>query len=187
MEHMFILLPAPQNRKILHFISILLVLGLYCGGLNPSVLRAASLPTGGYSARVVNIVDGDTIMIEAGHSTKLVRLWGIDTPEWDQPFSGEAKTFVKKLLLNQRVRLEPLYLDDYNRLIAQVYISEINVSRLLVEQGYAWVHVYYCNKKICSDWKRLEKKARYAHLGLWGKGRPVAPWKWKRMKKSRRR
>ncbi|MBM9602959.1 thermonuclease family protein [Desulfopila inferna] len=184
---MFVLLSALDNRNILYLFSILLALGLYSEGLIPSTVLASSIRTDRYPARVVKVVDGDTIVIKSGHTTKLIRLWGIDTPEWDQPFSGETKTFVKELLLNKRVYLEPLYLDKYNREIAQVYISDINVSRLLVEKGYAWVHVYYCNKKICSFWKRLQKKARNAHTGLWGKGRPVAPWKWKRMKNTRHR
>ena len=126
------------------------------------------------------MVDGDSIVVKNKKQKTRVRLWGIDTPEKDQPFSREAGRFTNRLLLGRTVKLIPIGRDDYGRLVAMVFLGRKNISEELVRSGLAWVHIYYCRKKICRSWRILEKEAREAKKGLWAGAEPVAPWKWKR-------
>lgn len=132
---------------------------------------------------VSHVFDGDTIKVNNGKKHITIRLYGIDTPELDQPFASDAKKAVQSMLLNQTISYLPLYYDDYNRLIAHVYLGDKNINQTLVENGLAWVHIYYCYQAICNEWKRLQHQAKIKESGLWLESDPVAPWVWKRKKK----
>lgn len=133
-----------------------------------------------FRARTSRVIDGDSLVVKRGKEKIRIRLWGIDTPEKGQPFSQEAKRFTQRLLLGRMVTVTSVEYDDYGRLVAMVYLGRDNVSEKLVGSGLAWVHIYYCHKRICNTWKVLERKAREAKRGLWLEKHPVPPWQWKR-------
>lgn len=140
------------------------------------------------SVQVRKIIDGDTIMVATAVEDVKVRLWGIDTPEYRQPYSQAAKKVTRKLLQNATVDLLVKDLDDYGRMVAVVNMEGgESVNELLVKSGYAWVHIYYCKEPVCDRWKALEKEARANRLGLWQEAEPVAPWVWKRNNKYRKK
>ena len=103
--------------------------------------------TGG---RVIKVYDGDTITLAA----KLpyaesplyrfrVRLNGIDTPEIKGSSEDEktaakmAKEYVEKLALNKYVRLENVSTEKYGRILADVYVGELNINQNLLKERYA--------------------------------------------------
>lgn len=132
-----------------------------------------------FHARVVYVVDGDTVEIMWKNEYIRVRIWGIDTPEWDQPYSTESKAFTKKMLAGKIVDVFPKDHDKYGRLVAVIKRNHVNISEELVRSGLAWVHIYYCKEPICNYWKKLQRKARSEHLGLWHDRHPTSPWQWK--------
>ena len=132
-----------------------------------------------HQAIVTQVIDGDTIQVNNGKRTVTVRLWGIDAPEWDQPFSKGGKSLLTNLILNKKIEIQYFYTDDYDRLIAQVRYNKRNVNELLVKSGYAWVYDRYCDRPICRLWKNSEKIARINKKGLWKDDNPVSPWQWK--------
>lgn len=135
-----------------------------------------------FNASVTKIIDGDTFEISTLGKRKTIRLWGIDTPEWDQPYSGKAKKFLKDNLLKKQLIVQPLNYDEFGRLVATVFLKDDNFNQLLIEKGLAWVHIYYCNEEICNSWKMLEKNARNKRIGLWRQSDPIPPWQWKQKK-----
>lgn len=134
-------------------------------------------------ATVIKIIDGDSLEVSHNGRSNSIRLYGIDSPEWQQPYSRKARFYLEKLLLGNDVLLEELYIDKFGRSVALVYYQGNSVNQLLVEKGLAWVHIYYCHKKICEHWKILEQVARTKKLGLWKEKKPVPPWVWKKSKK----
>ncbi len=137
-----------------------------------------------YYAHVVKVIDGDSIVVDTGKEQITVRLWGVDTPEYRQPYSKAAKKETSALLQKKTVELEVKDWDDYGRMVALVRLDNgILVNEELVKSGYAWVHVYYCKEAICRKWKQYEKQAQQERLGLWRERNPVAPWVWKRKRK----
>lgn len=141
------------------------------------------------SVKVQTIVDGDTIIVSNGLFSDLkVRLWGIDTPEYRQPYSKAAAKVTRKLLQDQTVDLLVKDHDKYGRVVAVVNMENgDSANELLVKNGYAWVHIYYCKEPVCERWKALEQEARSRQLGLWQEAEPVAPWIWKRQNNYRKK
>ncbi len=156
--------------------SILLISSLF-----PSITLAGQ----GGSAVVERIIDGDTISVKYNNKRLKVRLWGIDTPEYRQPYSKAATKFTSKMVAGELVFLEVKDWDDYGRMVAVVTLSDKRcLNEELVKEGLAWVHIYYCKEAICNQWYGYEKKARQERIGLWQDKSPVPPWVWKRKKHS---
>ena len=134
-----------------------------------------------YKATVASVIDGDTIEIQRDKTRekRKIRFWGIDAPEWDQPFSFEAKQFLKQHIVNKRISIHHLYYDDYNRSVALVKYNGKSINHLLVIAGYAWVHPVYCKHNICEEWKNSQNIAKTDKRGLWRDKHAVSPWRWK--------
>lgn len=134
----------------------------------------------GETGYVKKVIDGDSLLFETDKGKKYeLRLYGIDTPEWDQPYSKLSKRYLNDLIRGKKLEIEIYDIDRYGRKVVMATRGSVNVNQSLVERGYAWVYPRYCKKKICKKWKKLEKKARYDRKGLWKEKNPVSPWKWK--------
>lgn len=168
-------------RKHISFYGKACSLVVICLILNTGTTLAA----GSFSAVVSKVFDGDSLVVLGGEKETEVRLWGIDTPEYDQPYAIEARRALENLLLGRTVSVIPKYRDDYQRLVAIIELKFTNANQYMVSQGFAWVHIYYCNEEICNTWNALEADARNRRIGLWKEDAPIPPWKWKRRKKRR--
>ncbi len=157
--------------------------GLLCLLVLCDISSASSFNSG--TAMVEKIIDGDTIRVKYKSESIKVRLWGIDTPEYHQPFSKVAKKFTSSLVAGKQVSLQIMDWDDYGRMVAIVTLSDKrSVNEELLKKGLAWVHIYYCKKPICDKWYGYEKKAQTERIGLWYDKSPVPPWVWKRRKRT---
>ncbi len=128
---------------------------------------------------VEKIIDGDSLLIVSGKKTIEIRLYGVDSPEYNQPFAGKAKKLVKRNVFGKKILVRPVYYDSYQRLVAIVEYNEQTLNSELVKAGLAWVYPHYCRKKICRSWQQLEDSARANKKGLWSVARPIPPWQWR--------
>ena len=134
-------------------------------------------------ASVEKIIDGDTILVTYKSKKIRLRLWGIDTPEYHQAYSRVARNLTSKLVAGTTVTLQVKDWDDYGRMVAVVNLADNKcLNEILVKEGVAWVHIYYCKEAICDEWRNYEKRARRQRIGLWYDKAPVPPWEWKRRK-----
>ncbi|MFB0559114.1 MAG: thermonuclease family protein [Dehalococcoidales bacterium] len=123
------------------------------------------------TARVIQVVDGDTITIEGGYR---VRYIGIDTPEiysQTEPFGREAWQANHRLVEGKKVRLERdvSETDRYGRLLRYVYVGDVFVNAELVKQGLAWAKAYPPDTKYQDYLEEMETEAREAGRGMWAK------------------
>lgn len=130
-------------------------------------------------ARVVRVIDGDTIVVRAGRRTETVRLIGIDTPETVRPdtpvecYGPEASALTHRLLPDgtaitlSRDR-EPR--DDYGRLLAYVHrrADGLFVNRELAARGAARPLTIAPNTAATAEIVAAAHDAEDAGLGLWG-------------------
>ncbi len=143
-------------------------------------------PSQTFTAYVSKTIDGDSIEIRHGKEVVQVRLWGIDTPEWKQPYSKLAKKFTYKTVYAKTVTVKVKDWDKYGRMVAVITTRDgMCLNEELVRRGFAWVHIYYCKEKICDSWNDLERRARNNRWGLWQEKSPTPPWVWKRKHKRR--
>ncbi len=123
------------------------------------------------TARVLRVVDGDTVVLTGFGKTRLI---GIDTPEVhgrDECFGAEASSFVKRALPpGRRVRvtvgLEPR--DRYGRTLAYLFTDgdrSFNVA--LAERGLARPLTIRPNDDLAPQIEEAARSARAARRGLW--------------------
>lgn len=161
------------RKYIGRFLLVLLAIFL-CFPLEKSAETAAKSPPKANFAKVIRVIDGDTIEIEGGEK---VRYIGIDTPELHhpnkavQPFAQEAYEFNRSLVEGKDVFLvfDVQRRDRYKRLLAYVFVGETFINAKLVADGYARVATFPPNVVYQEFFLRLEQKAREENRGLWRK------------------
>jgi micrococcal nuclease len=133
--------------------------------------------------KVVSIADGDTFTLLTPDNKQVkVRLHGVDCPERAQDFGQVARQKLSDLVFNQPVKLEVMDTDRYGRTVAIVYTQNGTcINEELLKNGLAWHYKEYDDN---ADWTRLEQQARKAKVGLWSQRRPVAPWNWRKEKRT---
>ncbi len=132
------------------------------------------------SFRVMRVVDGDTLDIDAPDGVKpttRIRLWGVDTPEIARGkkagmyFGEQASTFAKSVLDNRSVHvvLSPKNTRGrYGRLLAYVFLERGGdmFNEMLISKGYAYADLRY-KHHYYNQFRDLEKRARRSGVGLW--------------------
>lgn len=150
-------------------------------GPSPSPTAPAAPPTAvsvGIVAKVVEVVDGDTIKVSLAGKTETVRVIGIDTPEVVDPrepvqcFGREASAKAKELLSGQQVRLvsDPTQgdRDKYNRLLRYVDLADgTDFGLWMVANGYAHEYTYNIPYQRQAQYKAAYREAREKSLGFW--------------------
>jgi len=118
---------------------------------------------------VTRIIDGDTIELENGEK---VRYIGIDTPERTSSdcFNTQATAKNSELVAGKKVTLvkDVRERDRYGRLLRYVYIDDVFVNLVLVQQGYAYASSYPPDVKFQTVFLEAQKQAQTQSLGLWG-------------------
>ena len=106
-----------------------------------------------YSCTVTKVVDGDTIdaEIDLGFKTfvkKRIRFLGIKAPETrtrdlvEKEFGLKAKSRLQALLdaSNGAFVLKSHGLGKFGRVLGEIFIDEVNINNLLIEEGLAEVY-----------------------------------------------
>jgi endonuclease YncB( thermonuclease family) len=139
--------------------------------------------------KVEHVIDGDTVMVASTWKTTKIRLDSIDCPEDGQPWGNIATAGLIKMIGGRWVRIEEHGEDHYGRLLATIYVEDlnesewINVNEKMVAKGHAWVmRKYYDHlpRRRKDNLNRLERWARTRKVGLWRTRNPVPPWRWRR-------
>lgn len=138
-----------------------------------------------WSGEVVWVADGDTITVQRGTERIKVRLYGIDTPEKSQWYGQNAKTFTSAQVMGKTVEVEEIDIDRYGRVVGIVAVGDLILNRHLVEYGYAWVYHRYCKRPFCSEWSKVEAKAKSEKRGLWKTANAIPPWEYRRSKRKK--
>lgn len=134
------------------------------------------------TAKVLNVIDGDTIEVELNGQVKKIRYIGIDTPETVDPrrpvgcFGKQASEENKRLVEGKTIFLEKdvSETDKFGRLLRYLYIRLDNGSYLfindyLVREGYAFARSFPPDIKYSESFKEAERQARENLRGLWQK------------------
>ena len=128
-------------------------------------------------AKVLRVVDGDTIRVRVDGRTERVRYIGVDTPESVKPgtpvecFAKRAAAANAALVAGREVRLvgDVERRDRYGRLLAYVYREPDGafVNAELVRGGYARTLTIAPNVAHARQLAQLARAARESGRGLW--------------------
>lgn len=131
-------------------------------------------------AKVVEIVDGDTVRVQAGRETRTVRLIGIDTPERSHPSkpkefqADEAAVFLASLCGGKTVSMErgDEDTDRYGRHLRYLFLPPPDgrlVNMEMVRHGYARVYRRFPFSRE-AEFSKAENQARSEGKGIWQEG-----------------
>lgn len=133
------------------------------------------------NVKVISVVDGDTAHMELpGYGRQTIRTWGIDCPEKKQKFGNAATEFYTSLIQGKEVFLKVRSKDIYGRLIAQVFVDNVDIGLYMVQNGYAWHYVSITKNK---ELAKAQAHAEEQKLGLWRDAQPTAPWVYRKLPK----
>ncbi|OJU85576.1 MAG: hypothetical protein BGO11_00010 [Solirubrobacterales bacterium 70-9] len=157
---------------------LLLALAAIAWSSLPRSGSGADGPAGGSRgmARVVRVVDGDTVILAGLGSSRIV---GVDTPETVKPdtpvqcFGPRASAFSKHVLgaagrVRYRVAVEPV--DAYGRSLVYLWLPDGRFfNAMLVRRGLARPLPFPPNTRYAPLFQRLAERAARRGRGLWGR------------------
>jgi micrococcal nuclease len=135
-------------------------------------------------ARVVRVVDGDTIVVDRGNGHERLRYIGIDTPETVKPdtpvaWMGPEATAANEVLVEGReivLERDVSEVDQYGRLLRYVWLESdagwLMVNEELLRRGVAQVTTYPPDVAYVDRFLAAQRAAREAGVGLWGSPPP---------------
>jgi len=149
------------------------------GQSSPEPQISWSAPAYDLSGRVVRVADGDTLtVLDAENRQYEIRLHGIDTPEFGQPYRSAAKRALADRVAGEGVGIDVKDTDRYGRTVGVVYLGAKNINVYMVRSGYAWWYKKYA--PFSDALREAERQARADGLGLWAYTDPIPPWEWRR-------
>lgn len=139
-------------------------------GRNPEIVS---------QGRVVETVDGDTVVLASGTQIRLVGLQAPKLPlgrkgfrAW--PLADAAKAALARLVDGKTVRLAygGARIDRHGRLLAHLFLSDTRDEKVwvqgrMLEQGMARVYSFPDNRARVAEMLALERAARAAKRGIW--------------------
>ena len=139
--------------------------------------RAEPIAAG--TAKVLAVIDGDTVVLELDGRRESVRLLGIDTPETNHPtrpvecFGAEATDRLGQLVppgSTVRVERDVEARDHFGRLLLYLHRStdDLFVNEAMVAEGFAATLHVDPNGAHRATLADAESEARARGLGLWG-------------------
>ncbi len=140
----------------------------------PWIGSAGALEVGA-NARVIEVVDGDTVVLADGNQVRLV---GIQAPKlplgrthfpaW--PLAEEAKAELQRLVLDRTVGLGygGARRDRHGRILAHLHLPDGTwVQGALLASGMARVYTFADNRALSREMLGLEREARAKGRGIW--------------------
>lgn len=127
--------------------------------------------------KVVEVIDGNTVEVLIQGDRYRSVLLGIDCPEPGQPYSDEARDFLRGRLLGQEVEVVFHGKDRLKNYIAIILLRGGGDVRLeLLEKGLAWT----AEKDPIQELETHRRVAEAAKSGLWSTPNPTPPWVYRR-------
>ena len=166
-------------RLIGSVVALVVIVGAWWAWPSDGGTRVAGPPG---SARVIEVVDGDTLRVQVDGTIETVRMLGIDTPETHHPTkpveccgAAASARLAELAPAGALVRLERDVeaRDHYGRLLAYLYVtgpdgSEILANTSLVADGFAVALAIDPNRAHRGEIAASEQQARASGEGLWG-------------------
>jgi endonuclease YncB( thermonuclease family) len=129
-----------------------------------------------YNGTIIRVIDGESYVFQTQEGSFIVRMFGIDAPERDQPFAKESADFLKQYL-NQDAILKVNGTYRYARRLGILFVEGQDINLLSIKGGYSWHFKRYSSDQ---DYASAEEYAKKNKLGLWKLDDPVPPWNWRK-------
>lgn len=149
-----------------------------------------------FTAKIIAVLDGDTVLIRRDGSLVKIRLAEIDAPEKAQMFGVESSLSLSGMVLGKQVKVVSQAIDKYGRMVAHLSVDGIDVNAEQIRRGMSWAAVgwrqsrraptgvplagaysnFHSNRALIA----LQDEAKQAPRGLWVQSNPIPPWVWRK-------
>lgn len=134
-----------------------------------------------FTARIIAVLDGDTVLIKRASGLLKIRLAEIDAPEKAQTFGGTSRHSLSDMVMGKQVKFASQTMDQYGRMVAHLNVDGLDVNAEQIRRGMAWEYSnFHSNKALIA----LQNEARQAPRGLWAQSDPTPPWEWRKLHPS---
>jgi endonuclease YncB( thermonuclease family) len=187
-----LLLANVRRRTAWALTGLALVALLAITWLVPTAARGGEGPVTHLWGTVRSMPTGTRLVVVSPDQGSLeVRLFGVVLPEpprtgatgavmEGQPFGALAESYARDLLLEKQVSLDAYGKDRAGRLLAVVWLGEINANLTLVKEGLAWVDPSLTVTNVRAPLEVAERQARVGKYGLWSLPDPEPPWEFRK-------
>ncbi len=138
--------------------------------------------------RVLEVLDGDTVIVEISNKKERIRLKNIDAPELGQMAIGDkgcvdigeySKQYLKSRLEQKLIKLDWKIRDRYKRILGEITLKRKNINLELVEEGLAVIYWFntFDSKSKAITYNEAIKFAKDNLIGIWGIGDFYDPYK----------
>lgn len=135
-------------------------------GTAATTAATAGATTTGTGITVLEVYDGDTLLVSLEGAEEEVRLLGINAPERDECFGSEAREALAGRLVAGPLRLDILEeRDQFGRLLAYAYAGENLLNLSLVTDGFALA--LQDDHSMTAEFLQADERAFSGGLGLW--------------------
>lgn len=162
--------------------SLVLKAGSELINITPALENAAPLADEGSRVEsdllrgtVVEVIDGETIVVEIDGVRQTVRYLGVDVPTGDACYAGEATEANRSLVAGQTVIIErqSTDVDARGNWVRDVWVTNdagqpVLVSQQLIAQGAAEANISEPNTRFAGWLQQTEAEAQAGNAGLWG-------------------
>ena len=134
-----------------------------------------------FTAKVIAVLDGDTVLVRRASGLVKIRLAEIDAPEKAQTFGETSRQSLSGMVLGKQVRVVSQAVDQYGRRVGHLSIDGLEVNAEQIRRGMAWEYSnFHSNKTLIA----LQNEAQQAPRGLWAQSNPTPPWEWRKLHPS---
>jgi endonuclease YncB( thermonuclease family) len=130
-----------------------------------------------FTAKVIAVLDGDTVLIKRANGLVKIRLAEIDAPEKAQTFGETSRRSLSDMVLNKQVKVVSQTIDQYGRMVAHLSVNGQDVNAEQIRRGMAWEYSHFHSNHALIA---LQEEARQAPRGLWALSDPTPPWEWRK-------
>lgn len=131
-----------------------------------------------FTAKVIEVLDGDTVLVLRGNQKIKIRMANIDAPEKAQEGGMESKQSLLDMVMHKQVQIDSQTVDDYGRVVGTISLDGKNINEEQVRRGMAWEYSNYHSNK---TYIALQSEAQAARRGLWNQASPLPPWQWRKL------
>jgi endonuclease YncB( thermonuclease family)/thiol-disulfide isomerase/thioredoxin len=147
-------------------------------------LLLAAIPASAVVLRgvVVEVRDGQSVVVLSGGRKFTVVMKGVDAPELAQEFGEASRQHLAYLVLDKNVDIEFSQLQG-DHVIGKVVCNQLDMGLQVIRDGAAWYEkvggqsLSEAERSVYADAQQL---AREESRGLWQDGTPMPPWEWRR-------
>ncbi len=138
------------------------------------------------SGKVVEVIDGKTVVIEISSGKLTAELRYIEIPEREQPLYWTVRDHLEKLVLGKRVEFHPKGI-MFAKTVGQLYVDGLDIAQQMLRDGAAWhITADKSGQKTeeSSVYQYNQEQAKSEKRGVWGVENLKPAWEFRAEKKE---